>query len=214
MGNAGRPKQFLPLGRRPVVVRTLERFLPLRNVRSIVVVLAKKDMPYFRKVAGSLLRDPRLIAVCGGRERQDSVFNGFQALPSDVDVVLVHDGVRPLVERRLIRSVIRTAAATGAAVPALPLPDTVVEVSGTSHRTLDRDRLRGIQTPQGFRFQVLQNALEQARADGFYGTDESSLVERLGQPVTLVDGSEWNFKITTRKDLRVAELIFRRLAGR
>ena len=121
--------------------------------------------------------------------------------------MLVHDGVRPLADGPLIRRVIEAAAATGAAVPVIPLEDTLKEVAGGIVRaTLDRARIFRSQTPQGFQYAVLREALGEAEKAGFYGTDEAALVERLGSGVSAVPGERSNIKITTPEDLRIAEV--------
>lgn len=199
----GSPKQFVFLRGRTLVEWCLSAFDGHPGIADIVLVLpAAAARPDFVRAY------PKIRAVVdGGRERQDSVRHGFARLePGSADLVLVHDGVRPLPSADLIARVIETAAATGAAVPGLPLEETVKEVDGLRIvRTLDRRMLARVQTPQGFSYAVLKEALEAAVRDDFHGTDESMLVERLGRPVTLIPGEARNIKITTPLDLRAAE---------
>jgi len=145
--------------------------------------------------------------VEGGEERQDSVLNGFKMInPKKAGIVLVHDGVRPLVSKDLITRVIEVAFKKGAVIPALPLEDTVKEVTGKQVlRTLERQELFKIQTPQGFSYSILKKALDKAQAEGYYGTDEAVLVERIGEKVAVVPGDPRNIKITVPEDLKIVE---------
>lgn len=199
----GSAKQFALLGGRSVLEWSLAAFEGHPCVGEIVLVLPDEALgPRF--AAG--FAKVRTV-VRGGARRQDSVLAGFSRLDRHrTDIVLVHDGARPLVPDGLIRRIIREAAAHGAAVPALPIEDTVKEcVDGRIVRTLDRSRLSRVQTPQGFMYDVLEEAFRRAGEDGFTGTDEASLVERLGRPVALVEGDPRNIKITTLLDMKWAE---------
>jgi len=151
--------------------------------------------------------------VVGGEKRQDSVFNGYQALPTDTDIVLVHDGVRPFLSKGMIHETIHVAGKFGAAITAIPVHDTLkqVDVSGLVQRTVERDGLWRVQTPQAFRYDLLGEAFRKAQADSFYGTDEGALIEYLGQEVRVVNGSEWNIKITRPEDLVLGESIMAKL---
>lgn len=199
----GEPKQFAYLRGKPVLEWTLERFQAHAEVDAVVLVLPdEQDLKHYR------MRYAKIVDIVrGGERRQDSVWQGFRLLAAEAaEVVLVHDGARPLVGAELISRVIAAARAEGAAVPVLPLEDTVKEVrDGLVVGTVDRDRLRRTQTPQGFRYDILKKALETARRDRFYGTDESMLAERAGLPVRTVEGDPRNVKITTPVDLRIAE---------
>ena len=200
----GAAKHEALLAGRPVLEWSLEAFHSTPEIGGIALVLRDTS-----RGEALRLRFPKIISVVpGGTERQDSVRAGFQELiPGDWDVVLVHDGVRPLADGPLIRRVIEAAAATGAAVPVIPLEDTLKEVAGGIVRaTLDRARIFRSQTPQGFQYAVLREALGEAEKAGFYGTDEAALVERLGSGVSAVPGERSNIKITTPEDLRIAEV--------
>ena len=149
--------------------------------------------------------------VCGGARRQDSVYNGLKAVGQEIDIVLVHDGVRPLVTPQILQCCAETASRTGAAIAAVPVKDTIKEANDkTVIRTLNRNRLWAVQTPQGFKKDILIKAMEQAKQDSFTGTDEASLVERVNIPVTIVEGSYENIKITTPEDLLIAEIFLTR----
>jgi 2-C-methyl-D-erythritol 4-phosphate cytidylyltransferase len=199
----GGAKQFAPLGGRPVLAWSVEAFARHPRVDAMILVL-----PPGRDGAPFLALDPKVrAAVEGGPRRQDSVRNGFDRLAADGEgLVLVHDGVRPFVAPALIDRVLEAAAAYGAAVPAVEIEDTVKEVrDGRVVRTASREGLVRAQTPQGFRFGVLRDALDHARVTGFLGTDEASLVEHLGRTVVVVPGDPRNIKITRAEDLALAE---------
>ena len=199
----GERKQFAYLRAKPVLEWTLERFEAHPEVDAVVLVLPdEQDLKHYR------MRYAKIIDIVrGGERRQDSVWQGFRLLEAAApEVVLVHDGARPLVGADLISRVIAAARADGVAVPALPLEDTVKEVrEGRVVRTVDRSFFVRTQTPQGFLYAVLKKALGQARRDRFYGTDEAMLAERAGIPVSVVPGDPGNIKITTSVDLKIAE---------
>jgi 2-C-methyl-D-erythritol 4-phosphate cytidylyltransferase len=201
----GGPKQFAYLRAKPVLEWTLERFQAHEAVDDIVLVLPdEQDFKHYRLRYGKIVD-----IVRGGERRQDSVWQGFRLLPaSETGLVLVHDGARPLASADLVSRVIAATRVLGAAVPVLPVEETVKEVrDGTVVRTLDRTLLARAQTPQGFLYPLLKKALETARKDRFQGTDEASLAERAGIPVGAVDGDPRNIKITTPVDLRIAEAL-------
>jgi 2-C-methyl-D-erythritol 4-phosphate cytidylyltransferase len=204
---AGRPKAFLELGGVPLLLRAARAFEAAPSVGGIVAVVPAGEAAAARALLAPLVK---LRAVVGGGERrQDSVLAGLAQLPEDFDgVVLVHDAARPLVEVELIEAVIQQAIATGAALPVLPLVDTVKRVrGGRVVETLDRTELGGAQTPQGFRFALLREACEAARRAGLELTDESMAVERLGRAIAAVPGSKRNRKLTTPEDLAWAEAV-------
>ena len=202
----GEPKQFAYLRGKPVLEWTLETFDTHPEVDAIILVLPEEQsLKHYR------MRYPKIIdSVPGGEKRQDSVWQGFRLLVAREipEIVLVHDGARPLVRADLISRVIAVAGVDGAAVPVLPIEDTIKEArEGRVTGTVDRTFLARAQTPQGFRFEVLKKGLEAARRDRFYGTDEAALVERLGIPVTTVAGDPRNIKITTPIDMNIAEAL-------
>jgi 2-C-methyl-D-erythritol 4-phosphate cytidylyltransferase len=201
----GEPKQFAYLRAKPVLEWTLERFEAHPEVEAIVLVLPdEQDLKHYR------IRYAKILDIVrGGERRQDSVWQGFRLLTASApEIVLVHDGARPLVGPDLISRVIAAARADGAAVPVLAIEDTVKEVrDGRVAATVDRTHLTRAQTPQGFRYDVLKKALDAARRDRFTGTDEAALVERLGLAVTAVAGDPRNIKITTPVDIPIAEAL-------
>ena len=201
----GGPKHEVLLAGRPILDWSLQAFQECEQVSALVLVLHDTE-----NSASWISRFPKLKAVTkGGRERQDSVRAGFQALPEPEHgraIVLVHDGVRPLVSGELIRNVIQGARNFGAAVPVVPVPDTLKEVFQEKiQATLDRTCYYCSQTPQGFQYAWLKAALQEAEHAGFSGTDESLLVERLGRKPAAVPGQATNLKITTPLDLKLAE---------
>jgi 2-C-methyl-D-erythritol 4-phosphate cytidylyltransferase len=202
---AERPKAFLELAGEPLLLRAARVFDAAPSVGHVVAVVP----PAEQDDAWALLAPLRKLraVVPGGLRRQDSVLEGMKPVPDGFDgVVLVHDAARPLVDVALVERVAREAAACGAALPVLPLVDTVKRVrDGAVVETLDRSELAAAQTPQGFRFALLGEAYEAAFRDGVTITDEAMAVERLGAAVRAVPGSPRNRKITTPEDLAWAE---------
>jgi 2-C-methyl-D-erythritol 4-phosphate cytidylyltransferase len=197
------PKQFLALGREPIVAATLRHFRRHPRVTAVIVAAPAAHVDRARRVLqGS---GAALTVVAGGATRQESVWLALQAAPASARVLLVHDAVRPFLTRPLIDALIAAAERDGAAICALPIAETVKRVRDRLvEATLDRDGLWAVQTPQAFRAEVLREAHDKARRDGFVGTDEAMLVERLGHPVRVVPGLAENVKITTPDDLRRA----------
>ncbi|MDK2888183.1 MAG: 2-C-methyl-D-erythritol 4-phosphate cytidylyltransferase [Thermoanaerobacter sp.] len=203
-------KQFLPLSGLPVLARSLRIFEEAEPVRGYVVVAAEGDVERVDRLARREWGCRKLRGVVpGGGRRQDSVRNGLEALPPETEVVLVHDGARPLARVEDVLAVAREAARWGAATLAVPVKDTVKEAGsgGFVARTLPREVLWLTQTPQGFRFSLLVEAHRRAAAEKISATDDASLVEAMGHPVKLVPGSYRNIKITTPEDMVVAEAL-------
>ncbi len=201
-------KQFMLLDGAPILLHTLRKFLACPLVTEIVVALRQEDMGWF---AALLEREgpPKPVRlVVGGNSRQESVQNALDALAPDTDLVAVHDAVRPFIDPETLEKVIQEAAASGAAIVGIVPVDTVKQVRGNKvHGTLPRERLILAQTPQVFRYALLKEAFDRARQDGFVGTDESSLVERLESvEVSVVPGSDRNIKITKPSDMELARL--------
>ena len=204
-----RAKQMIELGGVPLLLHTLRRFEKCESVHEVVLVL-QPDLTSEALAAISrdgLTKIKRVVA--GGAERQDSVYRGLQVMdPGRTEIVVVHDAARPFVRPREIDAVIDRARSTGAALMALPAVDTIKQIkTARVQRTLDRSRLYHAQTPQAFRYGIIRDAYEKARAAGFAATDDSQLVERLGHRVSIVEGSPLNIKITRPFDLKIAELI-------
>jgi len=206
---AARPKQFCEIAGTPLLVHTLRAFLSLPEIKEVVVVVP----PGHEQETAELLRRylspgqaARLILTPGGATRQDSVRAGLNVLPPEIDLVLVHDGARPLVSGEIIRRCLRGAMKSGAAIAAIPVKDTLKQVAadGEILKSVDRTGLWQAQTPQAVRTDLLKQAFARAERDGFAGTDEASLLEHAGIAVTVVAGGEENFKITRPGDLGMA----------
>jgi len=191
------PKQFLALNGIPILIHSLRAFASVERVTGIYVAVR---------------------VVEGGDNRQESVSNALAALPARFeDIVLVHDAVRPLIDAATIERTIEAVDLHGAAIVGLPAVDTIKQVERTAHgalvvSTIPREFVVLAQTPQGFRYGILKRAYAEATADGFVGTDESSVVERAGQSVAVVPGSQVNLKITKPGDLELAEFYLRQMS--
>ncbi len=202
------PKQFLHLAGRPILEHTLENFKATGLVDEVVLVVPRDAVETVQ--AGYAGFEPWLSAVvAGGRERQDSVANGLKAISPSIGIVMVHDGVRPFVTAEMLRQSIEAAQSDGGAICAIPVSDTLkrADAEGMVSETVNREGLWRMQTPQTFSRTILEDAFENARSTGFYGTDEGMLVERLGQRIKLIAGSEFNIKITRPEDLILGERI-------
>jgi 2-C-methyl-D-erythritol 4-phosphate cytidylyltransferase len=202
---ASRPKAFVSLGGQTLLERSARALAACSEVTGLVAVVPPELKDEARDLCAGLVTPCQVVA--GGLRRQDSVRAGLDALPPTFEgVVLVHDAARPFVPVEVVEAVVRGAQEYGAAIPIVPMPDTVKEIAGGRVvSTVDRERLGGAQTPQGFRLEVLARAYASAFADGVVVTDESMAVERLGLPVACVAGSPRNRKLTTPEDLQWAE---------
>lgn len=202
---ADRPKQLLALNGTPIIIHTIRKFDSSAAVDYIIVTAPRESVEEVRKLVKSAGFQKLVVVVEGGERRQDSVAAGLEHLQAGTDIVAVHDGVRPFVSAEDIENVVRQAERTGAAILAVPIVETVKQVEKEFvESTLTREHLVLAQTPQVFRTGILKEAFERARKDDYYGTDESSLVERLGYSVAIVRGSERNIKITRPTDLTLA----------
>jgi 2-C-methyl-D-erythritol 4-phosphate cytidylyltransferase len=206
---AGINKQYLLLSGTPIVARTIAVFEACPFVDDIYVITPEAEIPFCREQVVDAHSFTKVRAIVpGGSERQHSVLNGLRAVidASGEDMVLVHDGVRPFVTHGMISQSIEAAKASDGALVAVPVKDTVkIAEDGVISGTPQRDTLWLAQTPQAFRYGIIRNAYEQADVEGFLGTDDSSLVERLGGKVRIVMGDYRNIKITTPEDLLLAE---------
>jgi 2-C-methyl-D-erythritol 4-phosphate cytidylyltransferase len=200
-----RPKQLLALNGTPILVHTIRKFDASAVISYIIVTAPRESVEEVTDLVNSAGFKKSVTVIEGGERRQDSVAMGLQRLQPGTDIVAVHDGVRPFVSIEEIESVVRQAAQSGAAILGVPIVDTVKQAEREFvESTLMREHLILAQTPQVFRTDILKEAFERAAKDEYYGTDESSLVERLGLPVAIVRGSERNIKITRPSDLTLA----------
>ncbi|NOY52294.1 MAG: 2-C-methyl-D-erythritol 4-phosphate cytidylyltransferase [Deltaproteobacteria bacterium] len=205
-------KQFLRLAGKPILTHTLERLESCPEIDGVILVVPSEEVLFCREEIVQPFGLQKILSVLvGGRERQDSVRTGLQALPESTTVVVIHDGVRPFAEVPLFRQCIETARKGVGAVVGLPVVETIKSV-GPKRRvlqTVPRERLWSIQTPQAFPASLLHEAYDRAGREGFYGTDDASLVERIGYPVEVLRGSESNIKITSPGDLLMGEVILK-----
>ena len=211
------PKQFLPIGGKPVLMRTLERFRAYSEALQIILVLPEAQQDYWQELCLQYEFQVDYQIANGGQTRFHSVQNGLALVPDDAEgVVGVHDGVRPFPSIEVIRRCYETARQTKAVIPVIPVVETVRQMlpsnqsnpntpSNPSSITVPRDQYRLVQTPQTFDIQLLKAANRQPYNDGF--TDDASVVESYGHPITLVEGNRENIKITTPYDITVAEAI-------
>lgn len=203
MGNSV-PKQYLKIGGESVILRTLRVFQNMEEIDSILIAADSSYQEYCRELAETNGITKVDAVVSGGVQRQDSVHNALREaeyLDPGTAYVLVHDAARPFVTETVVRDVIRGAFDRGAAVPCVAVKDSLRETEGGRSRCVDRSRFFAVQTPQGFRRKLLDEAYEKACKDGFSGTDDASLVERLGYHIEIVHGDYDNIKITTKEDL-------------
>jgi 2-C-methyl-D-erythritol 4-phosphate cytidylyltransferase len=206
-------KQFLPLGDKPMLAHTLLAFQRSSVVDEIIPILSEEDM---ETCLAAIIEHYHITKVktlvVGGKERQDSVYNGLQKIGKDTAIVLVHDGVRPFVTHEMIQETAELAKKGECVAVGVPLKDTVKEVGadGIVRATLDRSRLWAIQTPQAFPLKTLRRVYDESYAHKMYGTDDATLVERAGIKVRVIMGSYENIKITTSEDLLLAEEILKR----
>jgi 2-C-methyl-D-erythritol 4-phosphate cytidylyltransferase len=200
-----RPKQLLALNGTPILVHTIRKFDGCPAITYIIVTAPRESSEEVTDLVNSAGFKKSVTVIEGGERRQDSIAMGLQQLHPGTDIVAVHDGVRPFVSIEDIENVVRQAALSGAAILGVPIVDTVKQAEREFvESTLTREHLIMAQTPQVFRTEILKEAFERAATDEYYGTDESSLVERLGHPVAIVRGSERNIKITRPSDLTLA----------
>jgi 2-C-methyl-D-erythritol 4-phosphate cytidylyltransferase len=211
------PKQYLSLGGLPLLVYSLQVFQNLESIREIILSVPESDQEYcWREIVKPFGLEKVTQVVAGGKRRQDSVRKGLAGISNPPDGVLVHDGVRPFIDRKVVRNVIHCAGQTGAAVVAMPIHDTVkrVDLRGIIQETLKREELWQIQTPQVFRYDWLVEAYQQAQQHQWEVTDDAALIERMGYPVSVVEGSCFNIKVTKPDDLAFGEAILTAMGSR
>ena len=204
-------KVFLPLLGKPILRYSIEAFLGRSDVAEIVVICAAHETAEMEALVAPYREQKPVKVVVGGSERQYSVANALRAVSRDCELILVHDGARPLVTDEVVQSVIDGAREHRAAIAAVPVKDTIKTVDGQGMvvDTPPRSTLYAVQTPQGFESQLLFDAYARAEEDGFLGTDDASLVERLGVRVAVAQGDYQNIKITTPEDLIVGESLLK-----
>lgn len=206
---AGKNKAFVLLAGKTILERTVTAFSALPEIGEIIIVVAPDEVDDIKNQV-KLYPNPETVkVVAGGSERQYSIENALVAVSDKAEIILVHDGARPLISQPVIQQVIKSVRKNSAAIVAVPVKDTikVADPGGFVASTPKRSELWAVQTPQGFKRELLMKAYRKAREEKFLGTDDSSLVERLGIPVKIVPGEYENLKITTPEDLPIANLI-------
>ena len=198
-------KLLLPLGTRTIIELSLQTFLGHHRIRKIFLAVSSKDLNTFEK-----LFPRRVVMVEGGKRRQDSVNNALLKIMQEKkipELVLIHDGARPFCSRELIDRIIDSTIEYGAAIPVIPVFDTIRMIRDDKTRVIDRNNLFSVQTPQGFRVKLIKDALNQAIEKKWEVTDDASLIENMGEIVKTIKGEYKNFKITTPEDLDRANFI-------
>ena len=206
-------KPYLSLGNKPILAHTLLEFEQCPHINEVVLIVSDDEISYSETSIVEAFKVKKVSKIiAGGPRRQDSVWEGLKALKDDCELVMIHDGVRPFVSQEILKSSVHETANFGATVVAVPVKDTIKIVSKQAEvvETIDRSRAWAVQTPQTFAHDILKRAYEKAYKDRFYGTDDASLVERLGVKVKIIPGSYDNIKITTPGDLALGEAILKR----
>lgn len=204
-------KQFLKIGGKEVIAHTIEKFYNNKNIGEIIIVVREDEKEFLQENIINKYGYKNLKIAFGGKERQDSVYNGLQEVDKNCSIVLIHDGARPFVTNEIIEQSIECAQKYNCAIVGIPVKDTIKIVNENNDvcNTPNRNTLWSIQTPQVFDYSLIMKAHEKAKNDKYYGTDDSMLMEYLGYNVKVVEGSYDNIKITTPEDLKVAEEILR-----
>lgn len=203
-------KQYIILREKPIVAHTLEVFEKSSYIDDIILVVPKEEMAYAEKEVVSKFNLRKVTKIIGGgKERQDSVYNGLLAVDNNCKIVMVHDGVRPFVNEDLIKKSIEKTKKTGAVILAMPVKDTIKIINSKDEvvDTPNRKKLWAVQTPQTFLYEVLKSSYDRAQKEHIFATDDSMIVEKSGYVVKKIEGSYKNIKITTPEDLIMAEAI-------
>ena len=204
------PKQYLSLAGLPVLSRTLLVFDACDPVDEIYLVIPEDDFDYCRrKILNSVTLNKKIHLVSGGIRRQQSVYNGLQKIDASCRIVVIHDGVRPFVNKEQVAATIEGARKFGACILGVPAAETLKQVDASDNivHTLQREQVWLAQTPQTFRCELIKKAHAKAKEAGYVGTDDAALVERLGEPVKMIRGSRGNIKITHQEDLEMAQCL-------
>ncbi|MFF2459923.1 MULTISPECIES: 2-C-methyl-D-erythritol 4-phosphate cytidylyltransferase [Peribacillus] len=210
---AGKNKLFIELSGIPIIVYTLRVFEEDPDCRGIILSINPAEKDYFSQLIAAYGLKKVKKLVMGGKERQQSVYNGLQH--AGEEIVLVHDGARPFINVGQISELTTAASLHGGAVIAVPVKDTIKKASNDKVvETVERSSLWAVQTPQAFRVSILKSAYEQAEAEAFLGTDDASLLERINEQVVIIEGNYDNIKITTQEDLYFAEAILHKQHGK
>lgn len=196
-------KQFIKLDGKEIIAYTIEKFYKSEDIDDIVIVIKENEEKYFIENIINKYGFDNIKLAYGGKERQDSVYNGIKKLNHNCEIVLIHDGARPFVNEDIIKNSIEEAKENNAVVVGVPVKDTikVVDSDGNIVDTPNRSLLWSVQTPQSFKYEIITKAYEYAYSNDYYGTDDAMLVEHIGYNVKMIEGSYDNIKITTEEDL-------------
>ena len=196
-------KQFIKLDGKEIIAYTIEKFYKSEDIDDIVIVIKENEEKYFIENIINKYGFDNIKLAYGGKERQDSVYNGIKKLNRNCEIVLIHDGARPFVNENIIKNSIKEAKENNAVVVGVPVKDTikVVDSDGNIVDTPNRSLLWSVQTPQSFKYEIITRAYEYAYSNDYYGTDDAMLVEHIGYNVKMIEGSYDNIKITTEEDL-------------
>lgn len=206
--NLGMNKQYIKIDGKEMIAHTIDVFYKNENINEIIVCIKQEEENFFKSEILDKYGFKNIKIAYGGKERQDSIYNGLKKLDSNSDIVLIHDGARPFVSHEIINETIQITKEKKAVVVGVPVKDTIKVVeNGVIKSTPSREKLWSAQTPQAFQKDLIINAYKNAYDKNFYGTDDSMLVEFLGQQVTMVLGSYDNIKITNPEDINVAKQI-------
>lgn len=201
-------KQFIKLNEKEIIAHTIDAFYKNENINEIIVCIKKEEEEFFKKEIIQKNDFKNIKIAYGGKERQDSIYNGLKSVNKNCKIVLIHDGARPFVDNRIIEECISVAKEKKAVVVGVPVKDTIkIVIDGKITDTPNRANLWSAQTPQTFDYSLIKKAYDEAYKSNYYGTDDSMLVENIGQEVTMIMGSYENIKITSPEDLNMGEQI-------
>lgn len=209
-------KQFLLMENKPIIVHTLQVFEECRAIDGIYLVVNQRDLPVIQEEILENYRFNKILKlVIGGKLRQDSVRNGLEAIESPCDIVVIHDGARPFISPSFIEKGVFLMEMYDAVIPALPVHDTIKVISkeGFVVKTLERDSLWHVQTPQTFKYELIVKAYREGTIKKHYGYDDAAFIEHMGKKVKVIEGSPYNMKITTPEDLTIAKGLLLELKG-
>ena len=203
-------KQFIKINEKEIIAHTIDAFYKNKNIDEIIVCIKQEEEKFFQKEIIQKNNFENIKIAYGGKERQDSIYNGLKCVDKNCNIVLIHDGARPFVDNRIIDESILTAKKKKAVVVGVPVKDTIkIVMDGNITDTPNRANLWSAQTPQTFDYKLITKAYDEAYKSNYYGTDDSMLVENIGQEVTMIMGSYENIKITSPEDLNIGEQILR-----
>ena len=201
-------KQFIKLNEKEIIAHTIDAFYKNKNIDEIIVCIKQEEEEFFKKEIIQKNNFENIKIAYGGKERQDSIYNGLKCVDKNCKIVLIHDGARPFVDNRIIEESISVAKEKKAVVVGVPVKDTIkIVIDGKITDTPNRANLWSAQTPQTFDYRLITKAYDEAYKANYYGTDDSMLVENIGQEVTMIMGSYENIKITSPEDLNIGEHI-------